>query len=84
MTFARDKNIAPLYLLLRIQVMCNAGVGMKVLEYYKHFVNPSNIMTVFNFTAEHTFVSSRIQFTSVNYSSIEFCTNFERKRKKNV
>jgi len=40
-------------------MLCNAGVGTKVREYYKRFVNTSNIMTVFNITAEHTFVSSR-------------------------
>jgi len=36
--------------------LCNTGVGVKTKEYYETFVHPSNIMTVFNVAAGHTFV----------------------------
>ena len=43
---------------IQVIMLCNAGVSTKVREYYKSFVNTSNIMTVFNITTGHTFVSS--------------------------
>jgi len=43
--------------------LCNTGVGEKTKEYYETFVNSSNIMTVFNISAEHAFVRRTLHMT---------------------
>ena len=42
----------------QLMMLCNTGEGALVKTYYETFVESSNIMAVFNVTAEHTFVRS--------------------------
>lgn len=35
-------------------------MGLKVQEYYSHYVNAENIITVFDLNAAHTFVRSKL------------------------
>ena len=41
---------------IQVIMLCDTELGVKVQEYYKHFVNSSNIKGVFNVAAPHTFV----------------------------